>query len=78
MYILILSILMDVSIIPFLNLISKYKSGSFSLKKLSELIKQLYSKDPQTAKFQIESVISIFEDPRFSERHKKKLISKQH
>jgi len=56
------------------NLISKYKSGSFSLKKLSELIKQLYSKDPQTAKSQIESVISIFEDPRFSEKHKKKLI----
>lgn len=57
------------------NLISKYKSGSFSLKKLSEIIKQLYSKDPQIAKSQIESVISIFEDPRFSENHKKKLIS---
>lgn len=56
------------------NLISKYKSGSFSLKKLSELIKQLYSKDPKVAKSQIESVISIFEDPRFSENHKKKLI----
>lgn len=56
------------------NLISKYRSGSFSLNKLSELIKQLYSKDPQTAKSQIESVISIFEDPRFSEKHKKKLI----
>lgn len=57
------------------NLISKYKSGSFSLKKLGELIKQLYSKDPKIAKSQIESVISIFEDPRFSENHKKKLIS---
>jgi hypothetical protein len=57
------------------NLMSKYKSGSFSLKKLSEIIKQLYSKDPQIAKVQIESVISIFEDPRFDERHKKKLIS---
>lgn len=57
------------------NLISKYKSGSFSLKKLSEIIKQLYSKDPQIAKAQIESVISIFEDPRFGENHKKKLIS---
>ena len=57
------------------NLMSKYKSGSFSLKKLSEIIKQLYSKDPQIAKVQIESVISIFEDPRFNERHKKKLIS---
>ena len=41
---------------------------------MRELIKQLYSKDPQTAKSQIESVISIFEDPRFSEIHKKKLI----
>jgi hypothetical protein len=57
------------------NLISKYKSGSFSLKKLSEIIKQLYSKDPQIAKAQIESVISIFEDPRFAEKSKKKLIS---
>lgn len=57
------------------NLISKYKSGSFSLKKLSEIIKQLYSKDPQIAKTQIESVISIFEDPRFAEKSKKKLIS---
>lgn len=57
------------------NLISKYKSGSFSLKKLSEIMKQLHSKDPQIAKSQIESVISIFEDPRFSENHKKKLIS---
>jgi hypothetical protein len=57
------------------NLISKYKSGSFSLKKLSEIIKQLYSKDPEIAKAQIESVISIFEDPRFDEKSKKKLIS---
>ena len=57
------------------NLISTYKSGSFSLKKLSEIIKQLYSKDPQIAKIQIESVISIFEDPRFAEKSKKKLIS---
>jgi len=57
------------------KLISKYKSGSFSLKKLSEIIKQLYSKDPQIAKTQIESVISIFEDPRFAEKSKKKLIS---
>lgn len=57
------------------NLISKYKSGSFSLKKLTEIIKQLYSKDPQIAKSQIEAVIAIFQDPRFSESHKRKLIS---
>lgn len=57
------------------NLISKYKSGSFSLKKLTEIIKQLYSKDPQIAKSQIEAVIVIFQDPRFSESHKRKLIS---
>jgi hypothetical protein len=57
------------------NLISTYKSGSFSLKKLSEIITQLYNKDPEIAKTQIESVISIFEDPRFAETHKRKLIS---
>jgi hypothetical protein len=57
------------------NLMSKYKSGSFSLKKLTQIIKQLYSKDPQIAKAQIESVISIFEDPRFAEKNKRKLIS---
>jgi len=57
------------------DLISTYKKGSFSLKKLSEIIIDLSNKDMNVAKQQIEDIIKIFEDPRFAEKHKKKLIS---
>jgi len=57
------------------DLISTYKKGSFSLKKLSEIIIDLSSKDINVAKQQIEDIIKIFEDTRFAEKHKKKLIS---
>jgi len=57
------------------DLISTYKKGSFSLKKLSEIIIDLSSKDVNVAKQQIEDIIKIFEDPRFADKHKKKLIS---
>jgi hypothetical protein len=57
------------------DLISTYKKGSFSLKKLSEIIIDLSEKDINVAKQQIEDIIRIFEDPRFEDKHKKKLIS---
>jgi len=57
------------------DLISTYKKGSFSLKKLSEIIIDLSSKDVNVAKQQIEDIIKIFEDPRFADKHKKKLIT---
>jgi hypothetical protein len=57
------------------DLMSTYKKGSFSLKKLSEIIIDLSSKDINVAKQQIEDIIKIFEDTRFAEKHKKKLIS---
>jgi len=57
------------------ELISRYKKGSFSLKKLSEIIYDLSRKDLNVAKQQVEDIIAVFEDPRFGENHKKKLIS---
>jgi len=57
------------------ELISRYKKGSFSLKKLSEIINDLSGKDLNVAKQQVEDIVTIFEDPRFGENHKKKLIS---
>jgi hypothetical protein len=57
------------------ELISIYKKGSFSLKKLSQIIDNLVKKDINVAKEQIEQIISIFEDKRFEEKYKKKLIS---
>jgi hypothetical protein len=56
------------------ELISKYKSSSFSLKKLVEMIEQIQLKNPEEAKTQMESIITIFEDPKFGEKYKKKLI----
>jgi len=57
------------------DLISIYKKGAFSLKKLSEIIVDLSNKDINVAKQQIEDIIKIFEDNRFGDKHKKKLIS---
>ena len=56
------------------DLMSKYKKGSFSLKKLSEIIIDLSQKDINVAKQQIEDIIKIFEDPRFEDKHKNGLI----
>ena len=56
------------------ELISSYQTGSYSLKKLGELIVELINMDAVTAQEQMEEVISIFEDPRFADKHKKKLI----
>jgi hypothetical protein len=47
------------------ELISKYKSSSFSLKKLVEMVEQIQLKNPEEAKAQMESIINIFEDPKF-------------
>ena len=49
-----------------------HKPSAF--KKLEKIISELVSKDINVAKVQMESIISIFEDPRFEESHKKKLI----
>lgn len=57
------------------ELISKYKKGSYSLKKLSEIVSELSEKDINVAKQQVEDIIDIFEDPRFGDKHKKKLIN---
>lgn len=56
------------------ELISIYKRGSFSLKKLSQIVDNLVKKDINVAKEQIEQIISIFEDKRFADKYKKKLI----
>ena len=56
------------------NLMSKYKSGSFSLKKLKELLQSLLLLDINELGEKIEQTIEIFSDPRFSEKNKKDLI----
>lgn len=56
------------------ELISTYKKESYSLKKLAEIVKEISEKDINIAKKQIEDITSIFEDPKFSESYKKKLI----
>jgi hypothetical protein len=56
------------------ELISKYKSSSFSLKKLVEMVEQIQLKNPEEAKAQMEVILNIFEDPKFGEKYKKKLI----
>ena len=57
------------------ELISKYKSKSIIIKKLAEIVYDLSQKDINVAKEQIEDIITIFEDPRFVEKHKKHLIN---
>lgn len=57
------------------ELISTYKKSHFSLKRLSQIISELVKKDINVAKEQMETIISIFEDPKFEDKHKKKLIS---
>jgi hypothetical protein len=56
------------------NLMSKYKSGSFSLKKLKELLQSLLFLGVNELGEQIDQTIEIFSDPRFSEKNKKDLI----
>jgi hypothetical protein len=56
------------------ELISKYKSKSIAIKKLAEIVYDLSQKDINVAKQQIEDIIKIFEDPRFADKHKNRLI----
>ena len=56
------------------ELISKYKSKSIAIKKLAEIVYDLAQKDINVAKQQIEDIIKIFEDPRFADKHKNRLI----
>jgi hypothetical protein len=57
------------------ELISIYKKSHFSLKRLSQIVTELLKKDINVAKEQMETIISIFEDPKFEDKHKKKLIT---
>lgn len=57
-----------------LSLISKYKRGSFSIKKLAEIVKELSKKDINLAKEELELIIKIFEDERFTSKHGDKLL----
>ena len=57
-----------------LSLISKYKRGSFSIKKLAEIVKELSKKDINLAKEELELIIKIFEDERFTSKHGEKLL----
>ena len=43
-----------------LSLISKYKRGSFSIKKLAEIVKELSNKDINLAKEELELIIKIY------------------
>ena len=56
------------------ELISKYKSKTIAIKKLAEIVYDLAQKDINVAKQQIEDIIKIFEDPRFADKHKNRLI----
>ncbi len=56
------------------ELISKYKSKTIAIKKLAEIVYDLSQKDINVAKQQIEDIIKIFEDPRFADKHKNRLI----
>jgi hypothetical protein len=57
-----------------INLMSRYKSGSFTLRKLKELLESLLLMGEDEMEEKINHTIEIFSDSRFSERNKKSLI----
>ena len=57
-----------------MNLISKYKSGSYTLKKLQILLESMLSMDESEMLKKMEDIINIYDDSRFEEKHKKSLF----
>lgn len=57
-----------------MNLISKYKSGSYTLKKLQVLLDSMLSMDESEMLKKMEDIINIYDDSRFEEKHKKSLF----
>lgn len=57
-----------------MNLISKYKSGSYTLKKLQVLLDSMLSMGESEMLKKMEDIINIYDDSRFEEKHKKSLF----
>ena len=57
-----------------MNLISKYKSGSYTLKKLQVLLDSMLSMNESEMLKKMEDIINIYDDSRFEEKHKKSLF----
>lgn len=57
-----------------MNLISKYKSGSYTLKKLQILLDSMLSMGESEMLKKMEDIINIYDDSRFEEKHKKSLF----
>ena len=57
-----------------MSLISKYKSGSYTLKKLQSLLESMFSMDEVDMFKKMEDIINIYDDSRFEEKHKKSLF----
>lgn len=57
-----------------MNLISKYKSGSYTLKKLQVLLDSMLSMGESEMLKKMEDIINIYDDSRFEEKHKKGLF----
>ena len=57
-----------------MNLISKYKSGSYTLKKLQVLLDSMLSMGESEMLKKMEDIINIYDDSRFEEKYKKGLF----
>jgi hypothetical protein len=57
-----------------MNLISSYKSGSYTLKKIQLLIQSMLSMGESDMFKKMEDIINVYDDSRFEENHKKSLF----
>ena len=57
-----------------MDLISKYKSGSYTIRKIYSLLNSMLSMDESEMYKKMEDINNLYDDDRFEERHKKDLF----